>query len=264
MATPILGIGGSVSIPDARVTSFREWEHFHNPIDPFPHHRFWTWGIMNATADSDAGKCAYGIVTSKEDIDIRFECDKPIIEEKIKQFPDLHWHGIGNEPNWGPRLEPFDYAYQFKLYRDYILSLDAEAKMMLGGVTLPVPWVDWLSELFSYGIEIDIYDIHPYPKYEMWQTSANYIVDFRSFVNNNKPIVLGEFSVLGGSIASNLDYMRGLGNWLHFNYETYNVIGWYWWIGTDLVDNGKLTELGKTYIECFGPRKDIYLPIIMK
>lgn len=259
-----LGIGGSIPIPEPYrkdIISFREWEHFHNPLYPFPEHRFWTWGIMNATSDSDAGKCAYGVKTSREDIDIRFECDKPVIEEKIKSFPNLHWHGIGNEPNWGPYIKPEDYTYQFNKYKEYILNLDPLAEIMLGGLTLPVAWKNWFNKL---EIEPDIYDIHPYPGAGDYQTSIDEVIEFREFVNNNKPIVLGEFSTLSGDENKDLEYMKGFGSWLTVNCGKYNIIGWYWWIGTDLFNSEGITKLGETYIKYFKPREEIYLPVILK
>jgi len=293
VSAPLLGVGGSVKLTtpvSQTIVSFREWDHYHNPVGEYPHHRFWTWAKMDRPVGTPAGKCLEGSYSSREDMEKIFICDKEIIVSKIDAGYIGNWHGIGNEPNWRPEIAPVDYAYQYNKYYVYIKSLDPAAKIMTGGVTLPVPWLDWVKQVLAsyqaqFGVQmpVDIWSIHPY-SFD-WasgklaaQDGIKEVKQFRAFIDKrgyiNAPIVIGEFSDGGGGqpIKELIKYAKVFCSWLVNNYATHRIIAWYWWGASTngmgnagLFDKGTLTSLGETYINCCGKKiQKVYLPIVMK
>jgi hypothetical protein len=279
MRTYIFGVGGAVALtyPFYNVIqSFREWDHYHDPVSQLPHHRFWTWAKMNRSPQYPDGKCLAGNFHTRKDMDSIFlKCDRPLIDEKIAKYRGM-WHGIGNEPNYSD-IKPEDYAYQFHMYHSYIKGNDSEAKLMVGGITLPVPWIEWLEQVlqsyklqFGVKMPVDIWDIHPYANgwpdgKEAATRGIAYISEFRKFLNSNKyrhtPIVLGEFSDAAGSqpVEQLSIYAKVMGKWLMNNATNKKIIAIYWWgsqvsaMGTaGIFDKYTITPVGDYYVAYCG------------
>jgi len=285
---PIIGAGGSGNYsPEVKetITSFREWDHYHDPGGKNPDHRFWTFAKMDRYAQFPVGKCMPGIWRDLEAIDKIFECDKPIIADVASRYPGA-WYQIGNEPNWYPYIRSDYYAYQFRLYEQYIHALDPTAKLMTGGITLfSADWTDWMGWLLEENLLVDIWVIHPYAYgWPNGEVSAKgtiaEIQSYRAYLDthglSDAPILIGEFSDASGNsqVAELAKYAQLTTRWLTLNWEAHNIIGWYWWGVTTLAMGNAglfgspysmdtITPVGKAYLQKYDLYY-VYLPIIFR
>ena len=293
-----VGMGGSTRLRSPYnliINSFREWDHYHEPgtgePNTLPAHRFWTWGKMNRPEWTPAGKCMSGgwaSPLSQEVLNGIFECDKPILNEILNKYPGA-MHQVGNEPDYGPYITPANYARQFRLYEQYIHSIDPTAQMLNGGVTLG--WRDWVvpfiqeyQRLYGKKPPIDVWVLHPYALgwsdgYKVALSSIKTVMEFRNMLDNNRyadtPILFGEFSDACGCNPEHelITYAITFCDWIVANKDTYNIIGWYWWGSSSvamgnagLFDiNGNITPVGEAYITHCGLHGfKTYLPLIIK
>ena len=238
------GVGGSGDYANyLGITWFREWDHYHRPVNPNPPRRFWTVGKM----DNRTGDCCPGTLSAtRANIDAVFACDMVIITEIIGEgYVGQAWE-IGNEPNWYPYVTPANYAYQFHLYHEFITALDPTAKLMIGGITLyPGSWQNWLDSFVvayvnDYGTSppVDVWNCHPYDTFDGQagvRTIAK-IMAFRGWLDSagfgDKPFWITEFGKGNWQPEPEQNivaYIETVCGWLNENADEYKIERWFWW-----------------------------------
>ncbi len=213
------GVGGSGNLFDAAYQlPWRNWNLLWHHI--YANKSFYTVGIVPA-----------GTEATFPNLQTLYDADVPIITDLINTHGLTGWiWEVANESNavGGPQFTPADYATYYEMYRSLIVGLDPTAKLMICGILNMVPWKVWLDDT---GITPDIWNIHPYHDPLSSTGTIEYIQDFRAYRPDGRPIWITEFSAgsnTPASIAQIIQYLYEVCGWLHQNWESNQIIRWFW------------------------------------
>lgn len=265
--------GGGTYKAETGITWYREWDgcYVKYPSRVNMPHKMWTVGKMDYRPTTMKGGPSNTTLTlpypgsyspNETVINNIYAAESPYIRDTIN-YSAAHlgnYWSVANEPNWGPKFSPTDYAREFNLYSTYIRGLDPTAKMMTGGVLISegfvgagysgTKWYDWLDQfrseyqrLYGTAAPVDVWDIHPYdlPDYSGGTTPArkaiNNIIAMRQYLDSrgmpSARIQISEISELG--ISDDMEqvaFINELFSWLNQNSDAYKVDKWYWWGST--------------------------------
>ena len=264
--------GGGTYDSSLKVLWWRDWDgsyDFPPGMNGRPPFKMWTVGKLDNRIDGPPSSK----VVSREAIDAVFKFERTKIGDLIRAgYTGQYWE-IANEPNYFPLYTPEDYAYEYHLFCNYIKSMDASARCVLGGLTMLKdnwhPWLDAFEQAYQQAYRtqpfIDVWGIHPYPFFDgrEAQMTIDSIAAFRN-ARPSGPIWITEFGYPGFSDFSEetiMAYMQTVVPWLIEHHLGYDIERWFWWgvlagkdgmgsnglFASDPYNNQSMTPAGRLY-----------------